>query len=112
MGNLHKKKCIPCDGGVPKLKSRAAKEFQKQTPDWRIIKNHHISRDFKFKDFKTALNFVNKVGAIAEKENHHPNIDFTWGQVIISIYTHAIDGLHSNDFILAAKIDRLLKKNL
>lgn len=109
---LHKKKCVPCEGEIPVLKPAVSKEFQEQVPNWKIIKNHHLFREFKFKNFKSALTFVNKVGAIAERENHHPNIDFTWGKVNISIYTHAINGLHSNDFILASKIDRLLKKNL
>jgi len=107
MTDLHKNKCIPCKGGIPKLKIKDSKEFQKETPDWKIIKNHHITRTFKFNDFKSALTFVNKVGAIAEKEGHHPNINFTWGEVNISIYTHAINGLHKNDFILASKIDRI-----
>ena len=107
MDNLHKMKCVPCEGGVSKLTNKSAKEFQKHTPNWKIIKNHHIVRTFKFKDFNSALNFVNKIGKIADKENHHPDIALSWGKLIITLYTHAINGLHPNDFILASKIDKL-----
>jgi len=107
MDNLHKMKCVPCEGGISKLTAGILKEFRKQTPDWKIIKNHHIVRTFKFKDFNSALNFVNKIGKIADKENHHPDISLSWGKLIITIYTHAINGLHPNDFILASKIDKL-----
>ena len=71
------------------------------------MKNHHVEKEFVFRDFKTALNFTNKVGKIAEKEGHHPDIFLSWGKVKIITYTHKINGLHENDFILAAKIDKL-----
>jgi len=73
--------------------------------EWDIIDEHHLKRDFDFEDFMEALEFVNKVGEVAEEEGHHPNIEFTWGEATIKIYTHKIDGLHENDFILASKID-------
>jgi 4a-hydroxytetrahydrobiopterin dehydratase len=76
-----------------------------QVPEWRVVNNHHINRTFAFPDFKTALAFVNRVGAIAEEEGHHPDIFFTWGKAEITTYTHKIDGLTESDFILAAKID-------
>ena len=107
MDNLHKRKCVPCEGGISKLTLKVSKEFQKQIPNWKIVKNHHILRTFKFKDFNSALNFVNKIGKIADTENHHPDIALSWGKVEVIIYTHAIKGLHPNDFILASKIDIL-----
>jgi 4a-hydroxytetrahydrobiopterin dehydratase len=72
---------------------------------WNIVNNHHVEREFKFPDFKTALNFVNRVGAIAEEQGHHPDIYLAWGKARVTIWTHKIDGLTESDFILAAKID-------
>lgn len=74
---------------------------------WKVVEGHHLRRKFSFDDFEEALEFVNKVGEIAEREGHHPNICFTWGEAEIKIFTHEIDGLHENDFILASKIDEL-----
>ncbi len=105
MGNLSQKKCVPCRGGIPKLTGDEAKVFLADLVDWFLIGDHHIEKTFKFPDFKYALEFVNQVGKIAEDENHHPDIALAWGKVIVSIWTHKIDGLHENDFILAAKID-------
>jgi 4a-hydroxytetrahydrobiopterin dehydratase len=105
--DLTAKTCVPCRGGIPPLSENEAKVFAKQTPGWELAsKAHHISRTFKFDDFKKSLDFVNKVGAIAEAEGHHPDIEFGWGYAKIKTYTHKIDGLHENDFILAAKIDK------
>jgi len=72
-----------------------------------VINNHHLERHFKFPDFKTALDFVNKVGDVAEEQGHHPDIHLSWGKVHVTIWTHKIDGLTESDFIFAAKIDRL-----
>ncbi|MFT5749295.1 MAG: 4a-hydroxytetrahydrobiopterin dehydratase [Ancylomarina sp.] len=108
MDNLSKKKCAPCRVGIQKLTGDEAKVFLADLNDWLLVEDHHIKKTFKFPDFKYALQFVNQVGEIAEEENHHPNINFTWGKVEISIWTHEIDGLHENDFILAAKIDEIL----
>ena len=99
--------CVACQGGMPPLKGKEIQVFLKKVRGWKVIKQHHIEKEFKFKDFKEALMFVNKVGKIAEKERHHPNIDFTWGKAKITLYTHKINGLHQNDFIVAAKIDEL-----
>jgi 4a-hydroxytetrahydrobiopterin dehydratase len=74
--------------------------------NWHVISNHHIEREFRFPDFKTALNFTNKIGAIAEEQGHHPDIYLGWGKVDVKIWTHKIDGLTESDFILAAKIDK------
>ena len=104
--DLSAKTCVPCRGGIPPLSEDQARSLARQTPDWTLAPNaHHISRTFKFGDFKDAIAFVNKVGAIAEAEGHHPDIEFGWGYCTIKTFTHKIDGLHENDFILAAKID-------
>jgi len=78
-----------------------------QVPGWQVVEGHHVTRSFQFPDFKTALDFVNRVGAVAEEEGHHPDLLLKWGQVDIKIWTHKVDGLTESDFILAAKIDRL-----
>ena len=105
---LTSRKCTPCQAGAPKLKANEIKSYLKKIKKgWKVIKNHHIEKEFKFKDFKEALNFTNKVGKIAEKEGHHPDIHLSWGRVKVITYTHKINGLHENDFILASKIDKI-----
>lgn len=103
---LAAKHCVPCRGGVPPLQGEALHRLSGQVPDWKIVANHHITRTFVFPDFKTALEFVNRAGAIAESEGHHPDLLLTWGRVEVKTYTHKIDGLTESDFILAAKIDQ------
>lgn len=76
---------------------------------WNVVDEHHLVRLYKFPDFKSALDFVNRVGALAEDQGHHPDIALAWGKVEITIWTHAVNGLTESDFILAAKIDRLLR---
>lgn len=107
MKTLSEKTCIPCSGGVPSISQAAREQFLCELPDWQVIDNHHLEKQFKFKNFLDALAFVNKVGAIAEDQQHHPNISFTWGQVTVQIWTHKIDNLTESDFILAAKIEEL-----
>ena len=107
MSDLASKTCVPCRGGVPPLKGQQLADFQKQLPGWDVVDEHHLTKTYKFPDFRKALAFVNKVGDVAEEQGHHPNICFTWGKVEITIYTHAINGLTESDFILAAKIDRV-----
>ena len=105
---LHLQMCAPClDGDTPLKESEATHLQGHLHKDWEIIDNHHLTRHFIFKDFAEALTFVNKVGEIAEVNQHHPNISFTWGKVDIAIYTHKINGLRQADFVLAAKIDRI-----
>lgn len=104
MTQLSKKKCIPCTGGVETLPEFQAQDLLGQLNDWRI-EGTVLKKDFKFADFKSALAFVNKVGAIAEEESHHPDIELGWGRVVIRLTTHDIKGLSENDFIVAAKID-------
>lgn len=105
--NLSSKKCTACQVGAPKLKSSEIKTYLNNVKRWKAVKNHHIEKEFVFRNFKEALNFVNKVGGIAEKEGHHPDIYLSWGKVKVITYTHKINGLHENDFILASKIDKL-----
>ncbi|MBS2099408.1 4a-hydroxytetrahydrobiopterin dehydratase [Carboxylicivirga linearis] len=99
--------CVPCKGGIPPLNEEEVTKRMEQLERWKAVNNHHLQRSLKFKDFQSALDFVNQVGQVAEQENHHPEICFTWGKVVIRIWTHKIDGLHDNDFILAAKINNL-----
>ena len=99
--------CVPCKGGVPALKGEAAKALLIQIPGWEAPNDHHLFRVFRFPDFKQALDFVNRVGALAEEQGHHPDLLLAWGKVEVTIYTHKIDGLTESDFVLAAKIDPL-----
>jgi 4a-hydroxytetrahydrobiopterin dehydratase len=104
---LAEKDCVPCKGGVPPLKGDALDELKKQLPGWDVVNEHHLHKLFKFPDFKQALSFVNRAGAVAEEEGHHPDLLLAWGKTEVTIYTHKIDGLTESDFILAAKIDRV-----
>jgi 4a-hydroxytetrahydrobiopterin dehydratase len=104
---LADKTCVPCRGGVPPLKGEALQELLKNVPQWTVVNEHHLTRAFKFPDFRQALDFVNKVGALAEEQGHHPDILLAWGKAEITLWTHKIDGLTESDFIMAAKIDRV-----
>jgi 4a-hydroxytetrahydrobiopterin dehydratase len=105
--NLADKTCVPCRGGVLPLKGKELEKLQRIVPRWAVANEHHIHREFQFPDFKQALAFVNRVGALAEEQGHHPNILLAWGKAEITLWTHKIDGLTESDFIMAAKIDRL-----
>jgi 4a-hydroxytetrahydrobiopterin dehydratase len=107
MPELAARTCVPCKGGVPPLKGKELAALSKQLPQWKVVDEHHIARTFDFSDFKSALDFVVKVGAVAEQQGHHPDILLRWGKVTITIWTHKIDGLTESDFILGAKIDKL-----
>ena len=105
---LTNKNCTPCQGGVPALEKIAAEKLIAQLKGWSLIENHKkIQRKYTFADFAQALAFVNEIAAIAEDQMHHPDILFSWGYATITIYTHKINGLHENDFILADKIDQI-----
>ena len=106
MSKFAEQHCVPCRGGVPPLQGEALIPYKEQLPGWKIVEEHHISKSFLFPDFKTALDFVNRVGAVAEQEGHHPDLCLAWGKVDAQIYTHKIRGLTGSDFILAAKIDK------
>ena len=107
MSSLAEKSCVPCRGGVPALKGRELEELHRQLPDWEVVNEHYLKRTFTFADFVSALAFVNKVGEVAEKEGHHPDIYLAWGKAEITIWTHKVDGLTESDFVLAAKVERL-----
>ena len=105
---LAEKDCVPCKGGVPPLKGNdLAKLRTELKPGWQTVKEHQLEREFKFKDFREALDFTNEVGELAEEQGHHPDILLAWGKAEVTIYTHKIDGLTESDFVLAAKIDRV-----
>ena len=107
--DLIKKHCVPCEGGIPPMNKSEAEKYLKQIKSWKLVGNK-IEKDFKFKNFKKAMEFVNMVADLAEEEEHHPDmLVYSWNKVKITTYTHAIGGLSENDFILAAKIDKLLQ---
>jgi 4a-hydroxytetrahydrobiopterin dehydratase len=109
VGNeLAMKECIPCKGGIPPLKGETLTAIYRQLGgNWNLIDERHLEKEYKFKNFREALSFTNRVGELAENQKHHPDIFLSWGRVKIKIWTHKIDGLTESDFILAAKIDEL-----
>ena len=109
---LAEKTCTPCRGGVPPLTGDQAQRFQAQAPNWELADDaHRIQRTFRFRNFREALVFVQEVGELAETEGHHPDINFGWGYVTVSLSTKKIKGLHENDFIMATKIDRIFDRS-
>ncbi len=111
MSDLSKKRCVPCEGGIPPFDTKEIHKYLKKVDGWDVKSNNdssfYLIKDFKFKNFRESQNFINRVGDLAEKENHHPDIFFGWGYCTIKIFTHAIKGLAESDFILAAKIDKI-----
>ena len=108
MNELAEKECVPCRGGVPPLEGEELRRLAEQLEDgWQVVDEHHLERDYSFKNFREALAFTNRVGELAEKVGHHPDIYLAWGKVRLTVWTHKIDGLTESDFILAAKIDRI-----
>ena len=107
---LSERECVPCQGGLAPLKGDALSPLsQELSGAWSVIDEHHLHRVYIFKDFVDGLAFVNRVADIAENVNHHPDLHLSWGKVMIDIWTHKIDGLSESDFVLAAKIDRLMR---
>ncbi|MCG3172345.1 MAG: putative pterin-4-alpha-carbinolamine dehydratase [Myxococcota bacterium] len=104
--DLANQKCVPCRGGVPPLKGAELQAAAAKLPGWKVVDEHHITREFVFPGFLQGLFFANRIGAIAEEQGHHPDILIAWGKVRVDIWTHKIDGLTESDFILAAKIER------
>jgi len=104
---LANKHCVPCRGGVPPLAGAALDDLKAQLAGWEVVREHHLEKTYTFPDFQKALVFVNRAGAIAEQEGHHPDLHLSWGKVGVEIWTHKIDGLTESDFILAAKIDQI-----
>lgn len=110
MSELAAQQCVPCKGGTPPLAGGALQELlAKLGPNgWQVVDGHHLEKSYKFPDFVQALAFVNRVGAVAEEQGHHPDIALGWGKVAITTWTHKIDGLTESDFVLAAKADAAL----
>ena len=106
---LHERTCVPCRGGVPPLSAGEVSNLLAKIEGWEAPRAHHLSKTFKFPDFKTALAFVGRVGAMAEEQGHHPDLQLAWGKVVVEIWTHKIDGLTESDFVFAAKCDRLAR---
>lgn len=108
--DLAARSCQPCRAGTPPLTGALLDRLAAQLPDWNVVEGHHLERVFKFPDFVSALAFVNRVGEVAEKEGHHPDLTLSWGRVGVITYTHSIKGLSESDFILAAKIGQLYQQ--
>ena len=108
---LTKKHCIPCEGGTPPMPDADEDKYIQEVPSWTLDREgtHKMSKQFKFKNFREAMGFVNKVAEIAEEEGHHPDIYIFYNKVKLELFTHAVGGLSENDFIMAAKIDELNK---
>ena len=108
---LTAKSCVPCRGGVAPLTEEEARRMSEAVPGWALLQNAtRLVRRFEFRDFKAAMEFVNRVADLAEEEGHHPDFAIHWNKVELTLWTHKIGGLHENDFIMAAKIDRLLEE--
>ena len=112
MTDLSDKKCIPCEGGIPGFDLSEIHKYLKMVDGWEVKadedKIYYLIKEFKFENFLESQKFINKVGAVAEIEGHHPDIWFGWGYAKIKIFTHAIKGLHEREFVLAAKIDKII----
>ena len=112
IGDLASRTCVPCRGGIPPLTREQAAELLAKAPGWRLAENGtRLERRFEFEDFRNAIAFVNRVADVAEEQGHHPDIAIHWNKVDLTLWTHKIGGLHENDFILAAKINRLLEES-
>lgn len=110
--DLSQGKCVPCSGDLPPLSEEEIKSMKTQVPKWEVVQEgdeYHLERVYEFPDFKTALSFTQSVGEAAEEEGHHPVLVTEWGKVKVTWWTHAISGLHQNDFVMAAKSDDLAK---
>jgi 4a-hydroxytetrahydrobiopterin dehydratase len=107
MNNLASKQCVPCRGGVPPLKGAELEALLREVGNgWRVIDEHHLEKEYRFKNFREALGFTLRVGDLAEAQNHHPDIFLAWGRVRLMVWTHKIDGLTESDFVFAAKADQ------
>ena len=115
MSRLTQKYCQACEAGMPPMSMHEAEALMEQVPGWELMPSHDnassgenkLSRKFKFKDFKEAMSFVNRVAELAEQEGHHPDIHISWNRVRLDLTTHAIKGLSENDFIMAAKVTEI-----
>ena len=109
MSKLAQRRCEPCRSGATPLNDAEIQPLYKQLhPDWKVIEGHHLSREIRFSNFREALGYTNRVGEMAEEQNHHPDLYLAWGKVRVEIWTHKIDGLHESDFVFAARCDALV----
>ena len=108
-GSLARRNCVPCRGGVPPLSADRIAALRAQiSTAWTLVEGHHLQREIRRKGFRESLALANSIGEIAESQRHHPDLLVSWGRLTVTLFTHAINGLHENDFILAARIDELL----
>jgi 4a-hydroxytetrahydrobiopterin dehydratase len=108
-GDLASRRCVPCKGGTPPLTGAQTAPLLRQLGGgWQVVDGHHLEKVYRFDDFRQALAFANRVGELAEEQFHHPDMHLSWGRVVVTIWTHKIDGLTESDFVFAAKADRLL----
>ena len=105
MAELAERHCVPCRGGVPPLAGEDIEVLLAQLEAWEVVNGHHLQKTYRFEDFRESLDFVRRIGEVAEQQGHHPDICFGWGKAEVTIWTHKIDGLTESDFVLAAKID-------
>jgi 4a-hydroxytetrahydrobiopterin dehydratase len=109
MSDLATKECVPCKGGVPPLAGKELDDLSRQLGGgWQVVDSHHLEKEYRFPNFVDALAFVNRVGALAEEQGHHPDIYLAWGKAKLTLWTHKIDGLTESDFVFAAKADKRL----
>jgi 4a-hydroxytetrahydrobiopterin dehydratase len=109
MMDLAAQECVPCKGGVPPLEGSELERLHEALGgDWRVVDGHHLEKEYRFANFREALDYTNRVGEVAEQQRHHPDIFLTWGRVRLTVWTHKIDGLTESDFVFAAKADRAL----
>jgi 4a-hydroxytetrahydrobiopterin dehydratase len=107
--DLASMECVPCRGGVPPLSGGEIGPYLADLGNgWQVVEDHHLEKEYRFKNFREALAFTNRVGELAEDVGHHPDIELAWGRVKLTIYTHKIGGLHEADFVFAAKADAVL----
>ena len=108
--SLARRQCVPCRGGVPPLPPQQIVALRGRiSPGWKLVDEHHLVREIPCRNFRKALALANAIGEIAESQQHHPDLLVSWGRLTVTLFTHAIDGLHENDFIMAARIDELLE---
>jgi 4a-hydroxytetrahydrobiopterin dehydratase len=110
MTDLASKQCVPCRGSVPPLKGAELQALQNQLENgWQVVDEHHLEKEYRFENFREALDFTVRVGELAEEQGHHPDIHLAWGKVRLTVWTHKINGLTESDFIFAAKVDERLE---
>jgi len=109
MNTLAERQCVPCKGGVAPLKGQELARLARELAGgWQVVEERQLEKEYRFKDFREALGFTNKIGELAEAQGHHPDIYLAWGKVKLTIWTHKVNGLTESDFVLAAKADRLM----